>query len=117
MMKWIALLVLFSATTGSASSATDDCEASDHVEEGGGNNACSVYLAPSSVPNGGMGMFTAKDVQRGGIILPADGPSIPIIDPGNYSQRSRVAWVELFQRYWLVLVNWIQLFTRQAIGR
>ena len=100
MMEWIALLVLFSATTGSASSATDDCEASDHVEKGGGNNACSVYLAPSSVPNGGMGMFTAKDVQRGGIILPADGPSIPIIDPDYYSQRSRVAWVELFQRYW-----------------
>jgi len=63
-------------------------------------NACSVYLAPSSVPGGGMGMFTTKPVKaKGSIILPSDGPSIPIIDP-DFSQRSRDAWVNLFTDYW-----------------
>jgi hypothetical protein len=62
-------------------------------------NTCSVYLAPSSVPGGGLGMFTAKPVKKGDIILPADGPSIPIIDPDD-SERSKEAWVDLFSGYW-----------------
>lgn len=110
MVKWIELLVLISA--GLAASSTNEeyeCGANDQQQCANGNpgkqesgaktSACSVYLAPSSIPNGGMGMFTAKDVKRDGIILPADGPSIPIIDPDT-SKRSKVAWVALFQRYW-----------------
>ncbi len=62
-------------------------------------NQCSVYLAPSSVPGGGMGMFTVKHVKKGGIIFNADGPSIPIIDPDN-SKRSTTTWVNLFSGYW-----------------
>ncbi len=74
--------------------------------------SCSVYLAPSSIPGGGMGMFTTKDVRRGGTILPSDGPSIPvidvhidymfetgIIDESDYS-RVREAWTNLFSGYW-----------------
>jgi hypothetical protein len=62
-------------------------------------NMCSVYLAPSSVPGGGMGMFTVKNVKRGGMILPADGPSIPIIDPDR-STKSEETWTGLFSGYW-----------------
>ncbi len=36
-------------------------------------DVCSVYLAPSSVPGGGMGMFTTKAVKKGGMVFPADG--------------------------------------------
>ncbi len=36
-------------------------------------DVCSVYLAPSSVPGGGMGMFTTEAVKKGGMILAADG--------------------------------------------
>lgn len=62
---------------------------------------CSVYLAPSSLPNnGGMGMFTVQNVSKGQIILPADGPQIPIIDPDDVSEESSVAWVRLFGKYW-----------------
>eukprot|EP00551_Chaetoceros_affinis_P012291 CAMPEP_0203668890 /NCGR_PEP_ID=MMETSP0090-20130426/5404_1 /ASSEMBLY_ACC=CAM_ASM_001088 /TAXON_ID=426623 /ORGANISM="Chaetoceros affinis, Strain CCMP159" /LENGTH=726 /DNA_ID=CAMNT_0050533445 /DNA_START=123 /DNA_END=2303 /DNA_ORIENTATION=+ len=69
----------------------------EKVEEG--TSTCSVYLAPSSVLGGGMGMFTTKEVKKGAKILPADGPSIPIIDP-DQSQRSLDAWVNLFASYW-----------------
>jgi len=62
-------------------------------------SSCSVYLAPSSVSGGGMGMFTVKPVKLGETILPADGPSIPIIDP-DYSQASLDTWVNLFSSYW-----------------
>ena len=70
----------------------------DHAERVN-KNMCSVYIAPSSVPGGGMGMFTVKSVKEGGVILPADGPSIPIIDYDD-SQRSLDTWVDLFMGYW-----------------
>jgi len=108
MVKWIQLLGLFSfGLVGIAISASsrEKCEEFEqHCADGSSDNGvrtetCSVYLAPSSVPGGGLGMFTAKAVKRGDIILPADGPSIPIVDPNNL-QRSRVAWVQLFSDYW-----------------
>ena len=109
MVKWIQLLRLFALVKVAASASSNECEASDQncagekFDEGGGTNTnantCSVYLAPSSVPGGGLGIFTAKAVKHGDIILPADGPSIPIIDPDN-SERSIVAWVQLFSGYW-----------------
>ena len=66
---------------------------------------CTVYLAPSSIPGAGMGMYTTAPVLKSHIILPADGPSIPIIDPDNdpdssTSSRSRQAWINLFSGYW-----------------
>jgi len=66
----------------------------------GSSTSCSVYLAPSSIPNGGMGMFVGKDFKAGDIILPADGPAIPIIDPDGNSERSMRAWTQLFSNYW-----------------
>ena len=78
----------------STSTITEDEETSQE------KNKCSVYLAPSSVSGGGMGMFTVKNVKQGGMILPADGPSIPIIDYDDQSKASLDSFVNLFSSYW-----------------
>lgn len=67
--------------------------------DGLNTNVCTVYLAPSSTKNGGMGFFTTKSIKEGMIIHPADSPAIPIIDPDR-SQESLDAWVGLWSGYW-----------------
>ena len=63
-------------------------------------DTCSVYFAPSSLSGGGgMGLFTMKNLQKGQMVMPQDGPSIPVIDHDT-SERSMKAWVELFSKYW-----------------
>ena len=76
--------------------ADQQCEADEHHRT---SKPCSVYLAPSSIPGAGMGMFTTDAVKANEVILPADGPSIPIIDP-DYSEKSLQSWVDLFSSYW-----------------
>lgn len=60
---------------------------------------CSVFYAESSVPNGGMGIYTTIPRQAGDQLLISDGPSIPVID-ADYSNKSKKAWIKLFQSYW-----------------
>lgn len=39
---------------------------------------CSVYLAESSIPHAGFGVYTVRDVKKGDKVLPySDAPSIP----------------------------------------
>jgi hypothetical protein len=51
------------------------------VEE---ENPCNLYLAPSSIPNGGYGVFTARSLNKGDIILENDGPDILGVDPNQF---------------------------------
>jgi hypothetical protein len=60
---------------------------------------CNVFYAESSVPNGGMGIYTTISRQAGDQLLISDGPSIPVID-ADYSNKSRKAWIHLFNSYW-----------------
>jgi len=42
---------------------------------------CSIYMAESSIPNAGMGVFTSQAISKGGIISPTrDGPPIVFHD-------------------------------------
>ena len=78
------------------------------------NNECTIYIAPSSIPNSGMGMYTTKSFSKGSVMLPADGPNIPIIDP-NYDHK----WVNLFSRYWWGAGNGVSdsvIFEADRIG-
>ena len=101
----IILLHFIGLRRGSAVIYPDGENASPHSGDDQCNantiptRTCSVFLAPSSVIGGGMGMFVTKPTKAGEIILPADGPSIPIIDP-DWSQASQNAWVNLFSNYW-----------------
>jgi hypothetical protein len=62
------------------------------------DDSCSIYLSRSSIPGGGMGIFASKKFQKGDIILEADGPNIPIIDPYQ-STYAKSHW-RLFESYW-----------------
>ncbi len=59
---------------------------------------CQVYVAPSSLPNAGLGIFAGRKFRKGDMILGADGPSIPIVDP-DLSQKSMDTWLDLFSLY------------------
>lgn len=78
----------------------EDLCCDEEVESRSDAHTCSVYLAPSSVRGASMGMFVTKAFKRGEMFHPADGPSIPIIEPDYGSARSREAWVDLFSGYW-----------------
>lgn len=43
------------------------------------NISCRVYVAPSSIPGAGIGIFAGDDFQKGDIVTPADS-IIPIVD-------------------------------------
>ncbi|GFH46679.1 hypothetical protein CTEN210_03153 [Chaetoceros tenuissimus] len=68
-------------------------------------NTCTVYLAPTSVEGGGMGMYSIKSFQKGETILAPDAPFIPIIDPditqdSDTWEESLLAWTDTFSKYW-----------------
>ena len=52
-----------------------------HVGESKKKNECVLYMAKSSEPGAGMGIFTANAVSEGKIISPLNAPSIVVIDP------------------------------------
>ncbi len=60
--------------------------------------ACGIFIAPSSLPGAGLGIFAGKQYKKGDMILKADGPSIPIVDP-DFSQKSMETWLNLFSDY------------------
>ena len=60
------------------------------------DSQCSLYLAPSSIPDAGLGVYTTKHFQRGSIILPSDAPIIPIID---WDTTNTGQWNHLFYSY------------------
>lgn len=61
---------------------------------------CSLFLAQSSIPNAGFGVFTTKAIPAGYPVQPyPDAPSIPVLDPDAHCERS------LSQRS---LRNWAQ---------
>lgn len=42
-------------------------------------NECTLYLAPSSIPNAGMGLYTTRHILAGQPVLSYDGPDAPSI--------------------------------------
>ena len=50
-------------------------------EEERNSSDCNLYLAQSSVPHAGFGVFSARDISEGEYISPyADSPNIPLCD-------------------------------------
>ncbi len=46
---------------------------------------CNIYLAPSSIPNAGFGLYTVKDIEKDERVLPfTDAPSIPLCDESDH---------------------------------
>mmetsp|Transcript_4976 Transcript_4976/g.7341 ORF Transcript_4976/g.7341 Transcript_4976/m.7341 type:complete len:671 (-) Transcript_4976:204-2216(-) len=55
-----------------------------NVKSGNGEEhpfQCSIYMAPSSIPNAGFGLYTIRDIKAREALLPfTDAPSIPVCD-------------------------------------
>ncbi len=53
----------------------------EHEYEHDNEYECSRYLAPSSIPNAGFGVYTTRDIQKNEAVLYfSDAPSVPITD-------------------------------------
>ena len=62
-----------------------------HVVGSKKKNQCGLYMATSSEPGAGMGIFTANAVSKGNNISPINAPSIVLIDPpGGQKTWSRL---------------------------
>ena len=56
-------------------------------------DSCSLYLAPSTIPNTGFGVFTTKAFKEGSIILSPDAPGVIVIDlESNQPDRNSPNW-------------------------
>jgi hypothetical protein len=49
------------------------------------SSSCTLYFAPSSIPNAGYGIFTIKSFHANDMIQENDGPNILIVDPDRNS--------------------------------
>lgn len=73
-LGWIVVLLSLVAK------ADDDIARSSDDSE----STCSIYLAESTIPNAGFGIYTTRAIMKGDLILQADCPSIIIIDIHKY---------------------------------
>ena len=61
-------VVVCSFASADEASATDDGNSS--------KSTCTIYLAESTIPNAGFGVYTTEAVKKDDVILKADSPSI-----------------------------------------
>jgi len=66
----ILLLVLLTVSTSFADEDTD--------------GGCTLYVAESTIPNAGFGVYTTKSFKKGDVIIEADTPAIIITDIHAY---------------------------------
>jgi hypothetical protein len=63
---------------------------------------CSIYLAPSSIVNAGLGLYTTRHIKSGDAILSYEGPDAPSILVTNSAQHNggtEVTWSHV-DYYW-----------------
>lgn len=77
MVKLWSLLLLVLLLWEQISASTD--EKNDN-SCGMNDNSCGVYLAPSTIPNAGLGVFTTRPLQEGDTVGTPGDVCIPIID-------------------------------------
>ena len=78
--------------TCSSSSVTATSISTDHLNE------CSIWLAPSSLPGAGLGMYAGRAFQKGELLHPTGDVVIPITDI-NMHQRGRGKFPFLWDEY------------------
>jgi len=59
---------------------------------------CGVWLAPSTLPGAGLGMFAGKNFAQGESFMPSGDPVIPIVDILMH-QRGRTRFIFLWDEY------------------
>jgi len=58
------------------------------------DNTCQYYLAESSIPHSGFGVYTVKAIPKGTYVMPnnSDAPSIVVTDIDLHNQGQDVLW-------------------------
>jgi hypothetical protein len=59
---------------------------------------CALYIAPTSLPFDGMGIYTTRALERSDIVAQPDSASIPLIDIYARNPHRR-NWLPLFNTY------------------
>jgi len=77
-LPWLLTLPLLSHTILSHEEPTHHAANGVCVENF--SETCSLYLAPSTIPNAGLGVFTTKPLSKGDLLLPTGELDIPIVD-------------------------------------
>jgi len=69
------MVILYLASVRKPLSHSNDKSFSRSVrtDKESSNNKCTIYLASLSLPRGGLGIFTVKNLRKRDIFLPADG--------------------------------------------
>jgi hypothetical protein len=84
------LLTLASSVKGEGTSANVNDNDNDNDNKDGFE--CGIYLAPSSIPNAGFGIYTTRSIEQDESVQPyPDAPSIPVTnfyEPYQYNQET-----------------------------
>lgn len=75
--QWMALLVMHLQPCPTSSLFTNRINTDDEPIP----FKCNLYMAPSSIPNAGFGVYTTRDIKRDEPVLPmSDAPTIVATD-------------------------------------
>jgi hypothetical protein len=102
------ILLLLLLATSTISRAEEEVTDDEYNNED--PNACRLYMAASSIPNAGYGIFTARTLEKGDMILEKDGPSICVSDPKDFPGPH----IELFQTVWWGISTMTQTMTFES---
>ena len=105
-LLWLTLtcLLLPICTSASSDNEDDTCHADQQQKDRRATlqeqpNECVLYLAQSSIPNAGYGIYTTKSFRKGDLIIEQDGPGIAVTDPW-VPIPELAAHVKLFDDVW-----------------
>lgn len=62
---------------------------------------CNLYLAPSSIPGAGFGVFTTRDIKQNELILDyLDSPSVVVTDMASHTQNTENDYWTHIDYFW-----------------
>ena len=63
-------------------------------------DSCGLYMAPSTIPNAGLGVFTVKPLHKGDTVLPAGDVQIPVLEQDWHTDYEDIFW-PMSEYYWM----------------
>ena len=96
-LGWLAVLWLLNVCTAQEDAT---CDSENGVCKADPSESCGLYLAPSTIPNAGLGVFTTRPLKRKSVVQPAGEVNIPIVDQHWHMGNKEFFW-PLKDYYWI----------------
>ena len=96
-LGWLAVLWLLNVCTAQEDAT---CDSENGVCKADPSERCGLYLAPSTIPNAGLGVFTTRALQDGITIPMAGDLCIPVVDQHWHMGHEEIFW-PLKDYYWM----------------